>query len=133
MRRTLHVAESEVGGLIATPCARTHTVSSAWLSLALLAACGGTHAGTPPTTAVHRTALADDGAAIARLEAAARAAGCVQRRRDEPTTRLFVTCGEVSLLFASGPWAGVLSVQCVETEDDTVCSALVARLSSRAP
>jgi hypothetical protein len=102
------------------------------LPLALLTACGGTHAGTPPMTRVHRTALADDGAAVARLEAAAHAAGCVQRHRGESTTRLFVTCGEVSALFASGPWAGVLSVQCAETDEDAECSALVARLSSGA-
>jgi len=133
MRRTLHIAGSADAALHSRKCARSRAAQLTWLPLALLAACGGTHAGTPPTTAVHRTALADDGAAIARLEAAARAAGCVQRHRDEPTTRLFVTCGEVSVLFASGPWSGVLSVQCVETEDDTVCSALVARLSRRAP
>ncbi len=133
MRRALHVARPRGASLDSRKCARTRTAQPAWLLLALLAACGGTHAGTPPTTRVQRTALADDGATVARLEAAARAAGCVPRRYDEPTTRLFVTCGEVGVLFASGPWGGALSVQCVETDEDAECSALVARLSSGAP
>jgi len=133
MRRTLHVAGRARAALDSRKCARARTAQLALLPLALLAACGGTHAGTPPTTRVQRTALADDGAAVARLETAARAAGCVQRHYDEPTTRLFVTCGEVGVLFASGPWAGALSVQCVETDEDAECSALVARLSSGAP
>ena len=132
MRSALHVAGSALAALVAPWRARMRTARLAWLPLGLLAACGGTHAGTPPTTHVQRTALHDDGAVVARIETAARVAGCVQRHREESTTRLFVTCGEVSVLFASGPWAGVLSVQCIETDEDAACSALVRRLSNHA-
>lgn len=103
------------------------------LAMALCAgACGGTHAGVAPTTRVLRTSLGDDGSTIARLENAVRAQGCVLRRVSEPTTRLLATCNTVDVLFAAGPWDGLLSVQCAETRTEATCHALVERIASAA-
>ena len=95
-------------------------------------ACGGTHAGVAPTTRVLRTSLDDDGGTVARLENAARAQGCVLRSVGEPTTRLLATCGTVDVLFAAGPWDGLLSVQCAEARTEATCNALVERIASAA-
>jgi hypothetical protein len=112
---------------------RTATAPSLLFApLFALAACGGTHVGEVPTTHLLRTALRDDATTIAKLGAAARAEGCVLRALTEPTSRMFATCDEVGVLFTSGPWAGVLSVQCVETPDDTACAALAERLARAA-
>ena len=100
--------------------------------LCTLAACGGTHVGDVPTTHLLRTALPDDAVTIVKLASAARAQGCVLRTLNEPTSRLFATCNDVGLLFTSGPWAGALSVQCVETRDDAACGALAERMARAA-
>lgn len=95
-------------------------------------ACGGTHAGVAPTTRVLRTSLHDDGSTVARLEDAVRAQGCVLRGIAEPTTRVLATCDAVDVLFAAGPWDGLLSVQCAETNTEATCNALVERIASAA-